>query len=221
MMILLHGEWLPLIYMRGVVDGNEDFMVQGEFFMAAGKVTARGRELSESWKGGYGRNVGRRVMKIARGGKYYSMHHEERRISAYWRSFRRLMGVAYWGSCTKRRRPSTIFRGFRRRSLVRLHRRRFSRLIEDFFYDKWRIVIVGTTSRREKEVLFCNIISWRKEDVVISATLFRDVRRMSSYLQHYSWRVKPGRHTFPRFPYPNSSSYPTIFPPIEARTAKL
>ena len=111
-----------------------NFMVQGEFFMAAGKVTARGRELSASWKGGYGRNVGRRVVKIARGGKYYSMHHEERRISAYWRSSRRLMGVAYWGRCTKRRRPSTIFRGVRRRSLVRLHRRRFSRLIEDFFF---------------------------------------------------------------------------------------
>ena len=193
--------------LRGVVDGNEDFMVQGEFLMAAGKVTARGRELSASWKGGYGRNVGRRVVKIARGGKYYSMHHEERRISAYWRSFRRLMGVAYWGSCTKRRRPSTIFRGFRRRSLVRLHRRRFSRLSEDFFYDKWRIVIVGTTSRREKEVLFCNIIchhscniiSWWEEDVVISAILFRD---------EWSLDVIP----LPRFLYPNLSSYPTIFP---------
>ena len=34
--------------LRGVVDGNEDFMVQGEFLMAAGKVTARGRELSAS-----------------------------------------------------------------------------------------------------------------------------------------------------------------------------
>ena len=38
--------------MRGVVDGNEDFMVQGEFFMAAEKVTARERELSAKLKRG-------------------------------------------------------------------------------------------------------------------------------------------------------------------------
>ena len=45
----------------------------------------------------------------------------------------------------------------RRGSSVRLRRRRFSLLFEDFFYDKWRIVIVRGTARGEEEVLFCYI----------------------------------------------------------------